>query len=206
MPSTTFPSAIRRRDDAAGRSPAPLSALLPPGAGEPLLTVGQKIALLKMRRSDWAKAILAKLTEIASSAVTGDDFRSLVPLNLAIAKGSLHVLTSSGRWRADQVALQIARSLDFHVITYDWTGPGRACFVRCTCGFNVHRQQRHKHLLGRSGANHLAFVASQHAAKAPAEEIEDDQEFAGNEFDDMGEHDCIHDMLIRLPHTNAETY
>lgn len=28
---------------------------------------------------------------------------------------------------------------------------------------------------------------------AVIEELEDEQEFSGNEFDDMGEHDCLHD-------------
>jgi hypothetical protein len=161
------PSAIRHVGDEGGCSPAPSSpAIIAPGAGEPLLTDGQKIALLKMRRSDWAKAIVSKLKQIGSCAVAGDDFLSLVPLKLAISKGSFHVLTPSGRWRADQVAIQVARALGLHVITYDWTGPGRPCFVRCTCGFSVHRQQRHKHLLSRAGANHLAFVASRQAVNA----------------------------------------
>jgi hypothetical protein len=163
-------SALRAEyDGTADRSPAPTqSALQAPAAGELVLTQGQKIALLKMRKSDWAQAIMAKLKELGTCAVAGDDFRSLVPLRLAINKGSLHVLTSTGRWRADQVAMLIARALGVHVLTYDWTGPGRPCFVRCTCGFSIFRQQRHKHLLSRSGANHLAFVASQPAVKEPA--------------------------------------
>jgi hypothetical protein len=163
-------SALRARyDDAADRSPAPSSpcsaAGAAPGAGEWVLSQGQKIALLTMRKSDWASAVLAKLKETGAGAAVGDDFRSLVPLGLAINKGSLHNLTSSGRWRADQVAMQIARDLGMHVLTYDWTKPGLACFVRCTCGFSVHRQQRNKHLLGRSGTAHLAFVVAQAAAK-----------------------------------------
>jgi hypothetical protein len=160
-------SALRAEyDGAADRSPAPSSpALQTPGAGEPVLSDGQKIALLTMRKSDWASAVLAGLKATGSGAAVGSDFRSLVPLGLAINKGSLHNLTSAGRWRADQVALQMARELDMHVLTYDWTGPGRPCFVRCTCGFSIHRQQHNKHLLGRSGANHLAFVASRAVAK-----------------------------------------
>ena len=157
-------SALRARfGDAADRSPAPSSPLPPPapGAGEPELTLGQKVALITMRKSDWASAVLAKLKEIGRAAAIGNDFRSLVPLRLATNKGSFHVLTPAGRWRADQVAMQIAREIGMHVLTYDWTEHGRPCFVRCTCGFSVHRQQRNKHLLGRSGSNHLAFVASQ---------------------------------------------
>jgi hypothetical protein len=128
-------SAFRPREDAAGRSPAPSPpALLAPGAGEPLLTDGQKIALLKMRRSDWSKAILTKLKEIDQCAVTGADFRSLVPLHLAISKGSFHVLTSSGRWRADQTAREIARANSLHVIAYDFGSYSRAAFWHCTCG------------------------------------------------------------------------
>jgi hypothetical protein len=156
-------SALRaRKGDVADSSPAPTPA---PATGEPLLTLGQKIALLTMRKSDWAIAVLAKLREAGAGFAVGADFRSLIPLHLAINKGSFHNLTAAGRWRAYQVAMQIARELGIHVLTYDWTGAGRPCFVRCTCGFSVHRQQRNKHLLGRSGANHLAFVASQITTK-----------------------------------------
>ena len=74
-----------------------------------------------MRRSDWSRAVLAKLKEAGLLVVAGDDFRSLVPLNLAIAKGhSYHVPTQSGRWRAIRVVPTVAAGIaadhdqDFH--------------------------------------------------------------------------------------------
>lgn len=133
-PSSTL--RVSHGDRAVDRSPAPSPpAPLPSGAGEPVLSHGQRVALLMMRRSDWSKAVLVKLREAGLLVVTGDDFRSLVPLGLAIAKGhSYHVPTSNGRWRADRIAEQIARDLDLHVIAYDYGSYGRAAFWHCTCG------------------------------------------------------------------------
>jgi hypothetical protein len=152
--------------DAADRSPAPSSSPQPPahGAGEPVLSQGQKIALLKMRRSEWSKAILSKLKEIGACDVTGEDFRSLVPLHLAVNKGSFHVLTSSGRWRADQVAREIARANDLHVIAYDFGSYGRAAFWHCTCGErSYHSRATPGNYVGklvRGGRLHLEHVGA----------------------------------------------
>lgn len=159
-------SAIRRSGDAAGRSPAPPQpALLTPGAGEPLLTDGQKIALLKMRRSDWSKAVLTKLKELDLCTATGDDFRSLVPMRLAISKGSYHVLTSSGRWRADRVAEQIAREASMHIISYDFGGRyGRGAFYRCTCGASAAYRSKYignyMGLVAKDARHHLEHVGA----------------------------------------------
>jgi hypothetical protein len=152
--------------DAADRSPAPTSpALLTPGAGEPVLTHGQRVALLMMRRSDWSKAILSKLKEAGLLVVSGDDFRSLVPLNLATAKGhSYHVPTSNGRWAADKIAMEIARDIGMHVVTYDFGGEGRGGFWKCTCGQRspyLSRQVRSYRTRLFAGAKmHLAHVGA----------------------------------------------
>lgn len=154
-----------RKGDAEECSPAPLSGPNPTaaGAGEYNLTRSQKIALLKMRRSDWSKAILTKLKDFGTCDVTGEDFRSLVPLHLAINKGSFHVLTPSGRWRADRAAEEIARTLDIHIISYDYGRYGRAAFWECTCGDRGYHS-RHAGdavlAIGRGARLHLKHVGA----------------------------------------------
>jgi hypothetical protein len=134
-----------------------------PGTSEHNLTCGQKIALLKLRGNDWSKAVLAKLEETGNATVAGDDFRSLVPLHLAINKGSFHVLTPSGRWRADRIAEEIARTLDIHVISYDYGRYGRAAFWECTCGdVGYHSRYAGDAVLaiGRGARLHLEHVGA----------------------------------------------
>jgi hypothetical protein len=148
----------------ADRSLAPTSAHVPaPGASEFNLTHGQKIALLKMRRSDWSKAVLAKLAELGNTDVAGADFRSLVPLHLAVCKGSFHVLSEHGRWRADRVAEAFAREIGMHVISYDRGGFDRAAFWRCTCGESAYRTRHvgnYMGLLVKGGRLHLEHVGA----------------------------------------------
>jgi hypothetical protein len=151
--------------DAADRSLVPEPPLTPaPGTSEFNLTYVQKIALLKMRGNDLSKAVMAKLEETDSATVTGNDFRSLVPLHLAINKGSFHVLTPSGRWRADRVAEEFARSLDIHVIAYDYGGYGRGAFWHCTCGArSYHSRNTPGNYVGklvRGGRLHLEHVGA----------------------------------------------
>ncbi len=168
-------SALRARyGDAADRSPAPSSSSQPqaPGAGEPALSHGQRVALLMMRRNDWSRAVLTKLREAGLLAVTGDDFRSLVPLNLAVAKGhSYHVPTSNGRWRADKIAMEIARDVGLHVVTYDYGGQGRGAFWKCACGERspyLSRQigsyRTRLHAGARMHLEHFGAVAKESAA------------------------------------------
>jgi hypothetical protein len=160
-------SALRAEyDGTADRSPAPSSpcSAAAPGAGEPVLTHGQRIALLIMRRSDWSKAVLAKVKEAGLLVVTGNDFRSLVPLGLATPKGhSYHVPTPSGRWRADRIAEEIARDIGIHVISYNYGGYGRAAFWHCTCGARSYHS-RHAgdfvKAIGRGGRLHLEHVGA----------------------------------------------
>lgn len=152
--------------NAVDRSPAPSSPATAgaPGAGEPVLTDGQKIALLKVRRSDWSKAILTTLKEQDLCATTtGDDFRALVPLHLAINKGSFHVLTMSGRWRADRVAQEIARARNIHAISYDYGSFGRAAFWCCLCGARSYKARHignHVGHLVKGARLHLEHVGA----------------------------------------------
>lgn len=156
-------------DGTADTSPAPgQTAPHPqtpsPGAGEPRLTHGQRVALLMMRRSDWSRAVLAKLKEAGLLAVNGDNFRSLVPLGLAIAKGhSYHIPTRHGRWTADRIAREIARDIGMHVITYNYGGPGRAAFWECTCGDRGYHSRHAGDFvlaIGRGARLHLEHVGA----------------------------------------------
>ena len=142
-------SALRARyGDAADEaspalSPGPETSDLAPGttrAGEALLTPGQKIALLKMRGSDWSKAILKHLTAFGQDEISGRDYVALANLGLAINKGTFHVLSPPGRWRADRVACELARGLDMHVMTLALAPKfGSAASAKCTCGWSTFR-------------------------------------------------------------------
>jgi hypothetical protein len=113
-----------------------------PQAGVVVLTPAQKVALLKMRRSDWSKAVVAHLEAFGKAEVTGGDYRALAQLGLAVNKGSFHVLTPAGRRRDDQVAMELARDNGLHAVTYDYRPRGQgAAFVRCTCGWCVFKSR-----------------------------------------------------------------
>ena len=110
-------------------------------AGEVLLTPGQKIALLKMRGSDWSKVVLRHLRAFGKDECAGGDYRALAQIGLATCKGSYHVLTAAGRWKADFYAMELARTEDLHIVSYDYGGPGRAACVKCTCGHRVFKSR-----------------------------------------------------------------
>jgi hypothetical protein len=136
---------------AAPREPAPR-------AGEILLTPSQKVALLTMRRSDWSEAVLAHLKAFGRDAVSGGDYRALARLSLAVNKGSFHVLTPPGRWRADLVAMELARENDLHVIAMEPNPRYGAAYAKCTCGWRVFRSRvnaSYAALLARDARSHL---------------------------------------------------
>jgi hypothetical protein len=135
---TKYPFPNRERyGDAAGTSPALASSPLP-GAGEDL-SRNQKIALLKMRRSDWSKAVVSRLKIDGDVRISGADYVACRELGLAVQKGSFHVLTLRGRWQADQAAMAIAREIGIHAITYDLGRFGAAACAKCTCGWRTFR-------------------------------------------------------------------
>lgn len=157
--------------DGPDASPAPTSPVAPSGAGEEVLTPGQQVALLKMRKSDWSKAVLKHIAALDQDRCDGADFRSCAEIGLAINKGSYHVLSNPGRWRADQLARAIAKANGMHVISTEIPKPssGFAPQVRCTCGFQV-RVSRYvpgwENQLSRAGHGHLRHVG------ATCEEVE----------------------------------
>lgn len=167
-------------------SPAPASSpalgFTGPKAGEIVLTQGQKLALLVMRQSDLSKKVLAGVIEQTKQGPSGRDFYSCANLGLAINKGRFHVLTPAGRWRADRVAEEIAREFKLHIISYFHgdRGNGLAAQAKCTCGWRGMRRtlsiKSHALLISMDATTHLANVEKKK------------------------------DMLIRLTHTNAETY
>lgn len=140
--------------------PAPDKPL--PKAGEVVLTPGQKIALLKMRGSDWSEAILSKLERFGQAECTGADYRALASLRLAVCKGSFHVLTPAGRWRADRVARDIARESGIHAITIEFFPRSRgAASARCSCGWSTYRSRAIKSyasMLSADAQHHLRHV------------------------------------------------
>jgi hypothetical protein len=127
-------------------------------------TPGQKAALLKMRRSDWSKAVLAHLTAFGQADCVGADYRALAEQKLAINKGSFHVLTDHGRWEADRVASLIARELDMRVIAYSlYPRRGSAAKAVCTCGWSAFRTRAirsYSGLLHQDANYHLWHVAN----------------------------------------------
>jgi hypothetical protein len=123
---------VRYGDGADVTAPAARSEPLP-RAGEILFTPGQKVALLTMRRSDWSNAVLAHLKAFGRDGVSGGDYRALAGLGLAVNKGSFHVLTPTGRWRADLVAMELARASGLHAVRTDlYPRYGVAAFAKCT--------------------------------------------------------------------------
>jgi hypothetical protein len=134
-----------------------------------LLTPGQKVALLKIRRSDWAKAVLKHLIAFGKADCTIDDYRVLERLHMAVNKGSFHVLTPHGRWTADIEAMKIARAEGMHVVTYDFGRGerhelgGAPATAHCTCGWRVSKsrmQSSYASAIGRAGVGHLRHVGA----------------------------------------------
>lgn len=158
-------SALRKRYGVAAEgspaleSPSPHT---PARAGEILLTPGQKIALLTMRKSEWSQAVLAHLTAFGQADVAGGDYRACAKLGLAVHKGSYHVLTPQGRWRADRVAVEIARAHGLHCVTLDLNPRyGAAASAQCTCGWSTYRTTKilsYGAMLARDAHWHLQQV------------------------------------------------
>jgi hypothetical protein len=133
-----IPELRTRYGDATADSPAldtPITR-----AGEIVFTPGQKIALLKMRGSDWSKAVLRHLIAFGHIDAVGADYFALARIGLAARRGSYHVLTPQGRWRADRVAVELARKSGIHVITFNLNPRyGAAANAKCTCGWSSFR-------------------------------------------------------------------
>src|ERR1700761_7209815 len=88
--------------------PVDAGFVIPPAtsgaAGAVLLTDGQKQALLVLRGSETALAVVAELQKRGEFAVTGGDYMALCNLGFAVNKGTRNVLARHARWKADQVA------------------------------------------------------------------------------------------------------
>jgi hypothetical protein len=140
------------RSPAANPSAVPMSA-----AGELVLTPGQKQALLKLRGSELCTAILDELRKRGEFVATTRDNYALEHVGLAINKGSFHVLSPVGRWRAEAVARTLATAAGLHIITYDYDRPG-AARASCNCGWSTFRTRAIKSFvmsLGRDATEHL---------------------------------------------------
>ena len=127
------------------------------------LTSAQKIALLKMRRSDWSKAALRHLVAFHHADPSGADYRALAEMGLAVCCGSYHRLTAPGRWRADRVAVEIGREAGLHVLVKNLApSHGRAASVKCICGWSAFRTRAIPSFcssISRDAAYHIASVS-----------------------------------------------
>ena len=164
---TEFPFPTRERYGDASASDASPALALPSDcpqarAGEIVLTDGQKVALLKMRGSDWSKAVLKHLKATGFANCDRGDFIVCAERSLARLAGSYHVLTQAGRWRADQVAHELAKGM--HVITYDFGSAGVAAQAKCLCGWRTfksrHSATNFAQAIGRAGQRHLEHVGA----------------------------------------------
>jgi hypothetical protein len=133
-----------RYGDAAEASPASPRS----GAGEVTLSEPQQLALLTMRRSELSEAVRAELRQRGTPGPWGRNFYELARLNLAEHNGSFHILTQRGRYLADRLALETARRLGIHVITYNLGGRGSAARAYCTCGWSTFRSRAVGNYLG----------------------------------------------------------
>ena len=156
-----------RYGDAADPSPAldttPASRT---GAGE-ALSEPQQLALLAMRRSELSEAVRAELRQRGTPGPWGRNFYELARLGLAVHSGSFHVLTPRGRYSADKLALETARKLGMHIVTYNFGRPGSAARAYCTCGWSTIRSRavgNYMGMLQRDAHHHRLHVEQQDAA------------------------------------------
>lgn len=149
---------LRARFD-ADRSPAAVAPSTPvtTAAGELVLTPGQKQALLKLRGSELCTAILDELRKRGEFVATTRDHYALEHAGLAINKGSFHVLSPIGRWRADAVARTLATAAGLHIITYDYDRPG-AARASCNCGWSTFRTRAIKSFVTSLGSDATAHL------------------------------------------------
>jgi hypothetical protein len=142
-------------------APSSLSTNSPP------LSDGQQLALLAMRRSELSEAVLKKLHQAGTAKAQGRHFYELARLNLAEHNGRYHVLTPKGRFAADRLALETARQLGMHIVTYNFGRPGSAARAYCTCGWSTFRSRavgNYAGMLARDAHHHRLHVEQQNAA------------------------------------------
>jgi hypothetical protein len=140
----------------------------PPRVGEVLLTPRQELALLRMRGSDWARVVADKLAETSVGEPTRSDYAACVTIGLAINKGTFSVLTPTGRFRADRLAMSRARFLNMHAVTYDLSNKYVGDQVKCTCGWSMRKTRYHGKsyaLLSAAAMQHLRFEAAKGGAQ-----------------------------------------
>ncbi len=130
---------------------------------------GEKVALLRLRRSAWSEAVLDHLRAFGGDDCSGADYRALATRELAICKGSFHVLTQCGRWTADRIAMDIARAENMHAVSYTPARRGAAASARCACGWSTYASAHipgHMNTLYRHGRAHLQRIGQYMASEA----------------------------------------
>jgi len=131
------------------------------------LSEGQQLALLAMRRSELSELVRAELRQRGTPGPWGRNFYELARLNLAEQRGRFHVLTPKGRFAADRLALETARRLGMHVVTYNFGRPGSAARAYCTCGWSTFRSRavgNYMGMLARDAHHHRLHVEKRDAA------------------------------------------
>lgn len=123
------------------------------------LPIGQKLALLTMRRGELAEEVLAACKECLIHPPRLHHFRALVEGGYAIRPGQYHRLTPMGSSAANDVARAMARQLGIHRFT---TGGGRFYHtLYCTCGYSGSHSRNEGHWESaqmRMMSRHLAEV------------------------------------------------
>jgi hypothetical protein len=132
-----------------------------------LLTEPQQLALLAMRRSELSEAVRAELRQRGTPGPWGRNFYELARMGYADHNGRYHVLTPKGRFTADRLALDTARKLGMHVVTYNFGRPGSVARAYCTCGWSTFRSRavgNYMGMLSRDAHYHRLHVEKRDAA------------------------------------------
>lgn len=111
------------------------------------LAMGQKMALLVLRKHDLAQQILDHLREMSAPEPTPADFAELIKQGRATVRNGIHVLTPGGLFSATDLMRDFARTLGIHSISYANAVGAQGPRATCTCGWGTYQPNGHRALL-----------------------------------------------------------
>ncbi len=123
------------------------------------LPLGQRIALVTMRRGELAEKILDACKQMQAPSPHYGEFHKLVEQGYATRNGHYHRLTHKGVVAADDIAQALAKQLGIHHFI-----PGGSRFyhtLRCTCGWSTTHSRNEGHwpsAMMRMQSRHIASV------------------------------------------------
>lgn len=127
--------------------------------------LGERRALVTMRRGELSDKVQAELSQLALEPLTCRDFSALVDDGYATRDGSFHRLTQQGIYAADWVIAAFAKQLGIHHFTCH--DRGRYSYsMRCTCGCSWSHSKAEGHWLAaqmRIQTKHLKNVEAMRA-------------------------------------------